>query len=335
MSTDLLSQDEIDALLHGVDGSDLDDNAGTAADGTAKSYDFGSQDRIIRGRLPTLEMINERFARYFRVSLFNMMRRSADVSILGVQMTKFSEYVHTLFVPTSLNIVKIKPLRGNALIVIDPNMVFTLVDNFFGGDGRFHSKVEGREFTPTEYRVIEIVLDLIFHDFIEAWKPVMPIRFEFVNSEVNPQFANIVSPTEVVVSCKFSIELEAGGGEIELTLPYSMIEPIRDLLDAGIQSDSGDKDERWVRSLKEGIEQVELELITDFGESKLLVKDVLELEEGDIIPLDKLPETMVVRVEKLPVFAGKLGVKDGRKAIKLDKWLLSPTEKMEALKYDE
>ncbi len=192
---DLLSQDEIDALLHGVGSGDVDTDADAGLPGgEAQHYDFTSQDRIVRGRMPTLEMINERFARHFRISLFNMLRRSAEISVGGVQMLKFAEYVHSLFVPTSLNLVKVKPLRGTALFVVDPKLVFLVVDNFFGGDGRFHTKIEGREFTPTEVRVIQMVLQLAFRDLREAWSPVMQVEFDYINSEVNPQFANIVSP---------------------------------------------------------------------------------------------------------------------------------------------
>ena len=196
---DILTQDEIDALLHGVNSGDVDTNdTDNADDGEARRYDFASQDRIVRGRMPTLEMINERFARYFRINLFNMLRRSAEISIGGVQMLKFSEYVHSLFVPTSLNLVKVKPLRGTALFVIDPKLVFILVDNYFGGEGKYHTKIEGREFTPTEMRVIEMLLELAFKDLREAWSPIMQINFEYMNSEVNPQFANIVSPSDLL-----------------------------------------------------------------------------------------------------------------------------------------
>lgn len=198
-ANDLLSQDEIDALLHGVDNGDVNTEDDIAAhDGVAREFDFTSHDRIVRGRMPTLEMVNERFARRMRVSLFNMLRRSAEISVGGVQMLKFSEYVHSMFVPTSLNIVRVKPLRGTALCVFDPKLVFIIVDNFYGGVGR-HAKIEGREFSLTEQRVIHMVLNDAFTDLVEAWKPVLPVDFQFVSMEVNPQFANIVSPTEVVV----------------------------------------------------------------------------------------------------------------------------------------
>ena len=318
MSTnDLLSQDEIDALLHGVDSGDVETHVDEGMeDGVATLYDFTSQDRIVRGRLPTLEMINERFARYFRISLFNVLRRSAEIAVGGVQMMKFGEYIHSLFVPTSLNLVKVNPLKGTGLFVIDPKLVYILVDNFFGGDGSFHTKIEGREFTPTEHRVIQMMRDQIFVDLKEAWSPVMPVDFEFINAEVNPQFANIVSPTEVVVVSTFHIELDGGGGDLHFTIPYSMIEPIRDQLDAGVQSDTDDTDNRWAISLQEEIQESELEVAGNLVETELSLGEIELLKAGDIIPVD-LPEEVVLKVEGIPVFQGIYGMSKGNAAVKI------------------
>jgi flagellar motor switch protein FliM len=320
-ASDLLSQEEIDALLHGVDSGDVETGGDEeGGGGGVRSYDFASQDRIVRGRLPTLEMINERFARHFRTSLFNMLRRSADISVAGVQMLKFSEFVHSLFVPTSLNLVKVNPLRGKALCVLDPKLVFSVVDTFFGGSGRFHTKIEGREFTPTEVRVVRLLLDLAFKDLHEAWKPVLPVHFEYVSSEVNPQFANIVSPSEVVVVASFHVDLENGGGDMYIALPYSMVEPIRELLDAGVQSDRGEKDERWEQSLREEIESANVELSSVLGHLELTLRDIARLKRGDVIPLE-LPELVQVRAEEMPVFHGRLGVSDGNYAVKVTDWI--------------
>lgn len=314
---DLLSQDEIDALLHGVGSGDVETETDDgASSGEAQGYDFTSQDRIVRGRMPTLEMINERFARHFRISLFNMLRRSAEISVGGVQMLKFAEYVHSLFVPTSLNLVKIKPLRGTALFVVDPKLVFLIVDNFFGGDGRFHTKIEGREFTPTEVRVIQMVLALAFRDLHEAWAPVMPVEFEYINSEVNPQFANIVSPTEVIVVSTFHVELEGGGGDLHVTMPYAMVEPIREQLDTGLQSDRSEVDDRWSLSLQEEMKLAEVELSSTMVETELTLRQVLELEEGDIIPID-VPDRVMVRVEDVPAFRASVGSHRGQTAIQI------------------
>ncbi len=314
---DLLSQDEIDALLHGVSGGDVEtESDDDLPEGEVRGYDFASQDRIVRGRMPTLEMINERFVRYFRISLFNMLRRAGEISVSGVQMLKFAEYVHSLFVPTSLNLVKVQPLRGTALFVLEPKLVFALVDNFFGGGGRFHTKIEGREFTPTELRVINMVLEIAFKDLMQAWKPVMEVDFEYQSSEVNPHFANIVSPTEVVVVNTFRVELEGGGGDLHVTMPYSMVEPIRDLLDAGVQSDSSDRDERWTRAIREEMKEARVELSSTLLETSLSLREVNSLQAGDVIPVD-LPELVTLEAEKTPVFRGKYGNHNGSRAIKV------------------
>lgn len=315
-ANDLLSQDEIDALLHGVDDGKVETEDTSAFDGVARGYDFHSQDRIVRGRMPTLEMINERFARYYRTSLFAMLRRTADISASGVQMLKFSEFVHTLFVPTSLNLVRVHPLRGKGLCVLDPKLVFSVVDNYFGGSGRFHTKIEGRDFTPTELRVVKMLLDLIFRDMIEAWRPVLKVNFEYLGSEVNPQFANIVSPSEVVVVTTFNIDLEAGGGDLHFVMPYSMVEPIRDLLDAGVQSDRGDKDERWERALRARIQHADLELSSILAETEISVKEMAALKKGDIIPLE-IPEMVELSTSDIPLFRGQIGVSGGNYAIKI------------------
>ncbi|WP_018693099.1 flagellar motor switch protein FliM [Algicola sagamiensis] len=306
--SDLLSQDEIDALLHGVD--DVEEEEGGGPDGEpgrpASDYDFSSQDRIVRGRMPTLEIVNERFARHMRISLFNMMRRTAEVSINGVQMIKFGEYVHTLFVPTSLNMVRFRPLKGTGLITMEARLVFILVDNFFGGDGRYHAKIEGREFTPTERRIIQMLLKLIFEDYKEAWAPVMDVSFEYLDSEVNPAMANIVSPTEVVVISSFHIELDGGGGDFHVSLPYSMLEPIRELLDAGVQSDKQDTDLRWSKALRDEIMDVDVEITTKLLDFELSLQQIMDLKEGDVIPVD-MPEHLTLFVEELPTYRAILG----------------------------
>lgn len=319
--SDLLSQDEIDALLHGVDSGAVETSADDAVDpGFVRDYDFNSQDRIVRGRLPTLEMINERFARHFRNSLFGMLRRNADISVSGVQMLKFSEFVHSLFVPTSLNITRVTPLRGKSLFVLDPKLVFSVVDNFFGGSGRFHTKIEGRDFTPTELRVIQMLLGIAFDDLKTAWKPVLELEFEYVNSEVNPQFANIVSPSEVVVVTTFNVDLESGGGDFYICLPYSMLEPIRELLDTGMQSDRGERDERWELAMREEVMGASVEISSILGEATLPLRTLAGLQVGDIIPLD-VKDTVEVCAENLPIFRGTLGVHNNSYSIKISDWI--------------
>ncbi|MGB0782120.1 MAG: flagellar motor switch protein FliM [Marinomonas sp.] len=311
---DLLSQDEIDALLHGADEKPAEED-NRDANGVA-SYDITSQERIVRGRMPTLEMINERFARYTRISLFNMLRRTADVSSGGLQVMKFGEYVHTLYVPTSLNLVKFRPLRSTALFILDAKLVFKLVDNFFGGDGR-HAKIEGREFTPTEIRVVQLMLEQVFVDLTEAWAPVLKLELEYISSEVNPAMANIVSPSEVVVVSTFHIELDGGGGELHITLPYSMIEPVRELLDAGVQSDVDEKDDRWGRSLEQDVKDIDVKLSVNVANRKISLREVLKFKAGDIIPIE-MPEFVTVRANGVPTFKGKLGVSNERYSVQME-----------------
>ncbi len=313
---DLLSQDEIDVLLHGVEDDDLpaggdDDSEG----GDVQSYDITSQDRIVRGRMPTLEMINERFARYTRISLFNLLRRSSHVTAGGVQIMKFGEYVHTLFVPTSLNLVKMRPLRGSALFVLDAKLVFKLVDNFFGGDGR-HAKIEGREFTPTEIRIVQKVLEQVFVDLKEAWSTVLPLNFEYIGFEVNPSMANIVSPSEVVVVSTFHVELDGGGGDMHITIPYSMIEPVREELDSGVQSDVDDVDERWVRALRQDVMEANIPLNVKVVERQINLGEIMGLEAGDIIPVE-MPEHVTLLANNVPTFKCKLGRSGENLALKI------------------
>jgi len=314
-SDKILSQDEIDALIHGVDSGAVSTDA-PPAPGEARSVDFRTQMRIVRGRLPTLEMINERFARRFRTGLYNLLRRAPEISVAPVQMKKFSEYVLTLHVPTSLNLCKINPLRGTALIVLDPKLVFTVVDNFFGGTGR-HVKIEGRDFTATEQRVIHMLIRNAFADLTHAWSPVATIELEYLQSEINPHFAHIVSPSEIVVVTSFHIELEGGGGDLHVTMPYSMIEPLREVLDAGVQSDRVEQDERWVHALRDEIEDAEIELTSVLGRTSLQLGEVLNLKPGDVIPCDFTGKVTLL-AESVPLFRGGFGISRGQQAVKID-----------------
>ncbi|GMR21061.1 MAG: flagellar motor switch protein FliM [Gammaproteobacteria bacterium] len=316
-SSEVLSQNEIDALLHGVDNGDVQTEADAIAKkGEVRGYDIAHQDRIVRGRMPTLEMLNQRFARYFRISLFNMLRRTPQISVGEVQMVKFSEYIHSLYVPTNLNLIRVRPLRGTGLIIMEPKLVFILVDNFFGGDGRFHSRIEGREFTPTEMRVIRMILNQSFIDLKEAWAPVMALDFEYVDSEVNPQFANIVSPSEVVVVTRFQVEMEGGAGDFHVTMPYSMIEPIRDLLVAGVQSDRADIDERWMHALREEMKEAKVELSCTLTETEISLRELMNIKKGDIIPID-MDGHVIAKAEGMPVFRCKYGSRRRANAVKV------------------
>lgn len=315
--SDLLSQDEINALLQGVDDGDIETEVDEFTDkSSAKSYDFSSQERIVRRRIPTLEMINERFSKSLRTSLFKFLHRSPEVFMSGIQIRKFSQFLDGLHVPANLNIIRFSPLRGRALIEIEPSLIFTVVDNFFGGGGQFYSNAgEAREFTLTEMRIVQILLDMMFKNLKEAWKPVMELNFEFMSSEINPSFAGIVGPEDIVVISKVNIALESGGGDINIVMPYAMIEPIRALLDT-IGDDSEETDVKWKRALRNEVLGAKMNLSALLSEKKISIGEVLYFKKGDVIPIE-MPKAVLLKAEGVPVFTGKPCVSEGFYAVQI------------------
>ncbi len=319
MADSFLSQEEVDALLKGVTG-DQDDDSAPEDDSGIRPYNLATQERIVRGRMPTLEIINERFARLLRIGLFNFLRRSAEVSIGPVRVHKYSEFIRNLVVPTNLNLIHMKPLRGTALIVMDPTLVFLLVDNLFGGDGRFHTRVEGRDFTQTEQRIIQRVLEIIFENYAKSWEPVYPIEFEYIRSEMNTQFANIATPNEVVVATTFTIELGPVSGEMHFCTPYSMIEPIRDILTSSVQGETLETDKRWVRLMTQQIQTAEVEIVADLATARATLGEILNLKVGDVIPIT-IPERIEGKVDGVPVMECTYGRFSGQYALRVEKLL--------------
>ncbi|MFI4939753.1 MAG: flagellar motor switch protein FliM [Burkholderiales bacterium] len=323
MADNFLSQEEVDALLKGVSG-EQDENQVPEDSSGIRPYNLATQERIVRGRMPTLEIINERFSRLFRIELFNFLHRSAEVSIGPVRISKYSEFIRNLVVPTNLNLIHMKPLRGTALIVFDPNLVFLLVDNLFGGDGRFHTRVEGRDFTQTEQRIIQRILDIVFETYAKSWEPVYPLEFEYIRSEMNTQFANIATPNEVVVSTTFTIELGPVSGEMHFCVPYSMIEPIRDILASSLQGETPEMDKRWVRLMTQQIQMAEVEIIADLGVAKSTLGKILNMKVGDVIPL-VIPPTVEAKVDGIPVMECTYGKLNGQYALRVEKLLSHST----------
>ncbi len=318
MSQDFLSQEEVDALLKGVTGEPDDAPVAEEAAGV-RPYDLGRQERIVRGRMPTLELINERYARYLRVGLFNYMHRSTEISVGPIRVQKYSEFVRNLVVPTNLNLIQAKPLRGTGLVVFDPNLVFLVVDNMFGGDGRFHTRVEGRDFTPTEQRIIQGLLNVVFTEYERAWTPVFGLKFEYVRSEMNTQFANIATPSEIVVAVTFTIELSGNSAEMHLCLPYSMIEPIRDVLYSTMHSEQASSDSRWTTTLTRQIQLAEVELKAPLGSTSVTLRDVLHMKVGDIVNMD-IPDKITVNVDGIPVMSCRYGVRNGQYALRVEQF---------------
>lgn len=319
--SEFLSQDEVDSLLKGVTGeADEAPDRPEAAPGEVRSYNLASQERIVRGRMPTMEIINERFARLFRIGLFNFIRRTPEISIGPVRVLKFGEFIRNLHVPTNLNIVQARPLRGNGLFIFDPNLVFLVVDNMFGGDGRFHTRVEGREFTQTEQRIIQKLIAVAFENYEKSWENVYPLKFEFVRSEMNPQFANIATPNEVVIVTTFDIELGGNGGAFHICMPYSMLEPVKDLLYSTMQGEHVAMDQRWLQLLSKQVQSANIELVATLGQASVTLEQVLKMRSGDIVSLE-IGENITASVDGVPVMECKYGAFNNQYALRVERMI--------------
>ena len=325
MATDFLSQDEVDALLKGVTGESDEPESTDEGDGGIRTYNLGTQERIVRGRMPTLELINERFARYLRIGLFNYMHRTTEISVGPIRVQKYSEFIRNLVVPTNLNLVAAKPLRGTSLFVFDPNLVFLVVDNMFGGDGRFHTRVEGRDFTPTEQRIIRGLLNVVFTEYSRSWKPVYDISFEYIRSEMNSQFANIATPSEIVISTTFSLEFGGTAADMHICFPYSMVEPIRDLLYSSMQSDQLSSDQRWIVMLRKQLKDAEVEIAAQLASTTVTLGQILKMKVGDIIPIS-VPEKITVNVDHIPLMECRYGQQGGQYALKIERFVTLENE---------
>jgi flagellar motor switch protein FliM len=322
----ILTQDEVDALLKGMSGGEIETETDTVEDDSGVTvYDLTNQDRIIRGRMPTLEIINDRFARILRTTLSSSLRKVIDVSAFSIDMIKFGEFMRALPVPTSLHIFKVDPLRGHGVMVIETKLVFNLVDNFFGGSGHTFMKIEGRDFTAIENKLINKVVMMALEDLEKAWNPVHALKLTYVRSETNPQFASVVAPTEVVIVIKFEVELEQAVGTLVICLPYSTVEPIRSKLYAGFQSDQLEVDHEWINRFIEQVREATVEVAVDLGHSTITAGDLINLKIGDVIMLNQdVSQPLNCTVEGVPKFKGYPGVFRGNKAIQVTNDLLNP-----------
>lgn len=324
MSDSYLSQEEIDALLEGVTGeSQKLSKEDEPVDGI-REYNLSSQERIVRGRMPTLEIVNERFARNLRVGLFNFIRRSPEISVGAVAVQKYSAFLRELVVPTNFNIMAVKPLRGNGLIVCEPTLLFGVIDSLFGGSGKFHTRIEGRDFSPTEQRVINRLVDVAAEEYSKAWKGVYPLELVYQRSEMQPQFATIATPSEIVVASSFTLEIGDLTGSLHVCIPYSTLEPIRDVLYSAVQGDAIEVDKRWVRVLGHEIQAAEVNLVAELAKADATIEQLLAMKVGDFIELDKKP-IIQAKIDGVPIFECQYGTHNGKYALKVEKNLRSTT----------
>jgi flagellar motor switch protein FliM len=334
----VLTQTEVDALLSAVSEGNVDVGAhGQSGDGgggggwgdvaavpepEVTPYDLTNQDRVIRGRMPTLDIIYERFIRLFRMSLSNSLRKIATLSIVSTDLLKFGEFVNTLPIPSCMCIMRLESLRGAALLVFESKLAYALVDSFFGGTDRSYSKIEGKEFTRIELSIMRRVMDLAVRDLEEAWSPVHKTDITFSRTEVNPQFVGVVPPSEVIISTTFEVELENASGTIALVIPYSTIEPIKNKLNASFQTESDRVDKEWTAKLEEHIHNSEANVLVNLGSSMITVGDLVNLGVGDIIPLTQDSDgELDVMVEGVPKFKCFFGVSRGNRAVQVTRFV--------------
>ena len=317
MNQQILSQDEVDALLQGITGESQKLEQEDEQEGGIRSYNLSSQERIVRGRMPTMEIINERFARNIRIGLFNFIRKSPEIAIGGIKVQKYSAFLREIVVPTNFNIVSVKPLRGSGLIVCDPTLVFAVIDALFGGAGKFHTRNEGRDFSPTEQRIITRLVEVIITEYKKAWQGIYPLELDYQRSEMQPQFANIATPSEIVVATSFTLEIGDTSGTIHFCIPYSTLEPIRDVLYSTMQGDSNEPDRRWVNLLKNQIQDAEVELVAELAHAGATVEQLLAFKPGDFIELD-LGKNIKAKVAGVPVFECQYGTSSGKYALKVE-----------------
>jgi len=314
----ILSQDEVDTLLRGLTGGEVESDSEILEDDSGiVAFDLSNQDRIIRGRMPVLEIINDRFARLATNAMANAMRKRVDVNPISIDMSKFGDFMRSLPVPTSINIFKLDPLRGNAILVVDSRLVFALVENFFGGAGS-QPKVEGRDFTPIEQAIISKVVKLALANLEDAWRPVHEVHVELIRSEINPQFAAIVPPSDVVVVVTFEVELENAIGSMIACLPYATIEPIRSKLYASFQSERLEVDHAWISRFKERLLETPVEVLVRFGNTQLTGRQLLSLKKGDILLLDTdVEDLLLAEVQGVKKFWGIPGTVKSNKAFQV------------------
>ena len=319
MNQQILSQDEVDALLQGITGESQKLEPEEIKHEAIRNYDIGGQERIVRGRMPTMEIVDERFARNIRLGMFNFIRKSPEVSIGGTKVIKYSAFLREIVVPTNFNIVQIKPLRGSGLIVCDPSLVFAVIDALYGGNGKYHTRIEGRDFSPTEMRVIHRLVDCIITEYRKAWAGIYPLELEYQRSEMQPQFCTVASPNEVVVASSFTLEVGETSGTVHICLPYSTLEPIRDVLYSAMQGE-GEPDRRWIKLLRSQLQSADLPIVAELATARATVEQLLSYKPGDFIELD-LQQMIQAKVDGVPVFDCSYGTSNGRNAIKIDRLL--------------
>ncbi len=317
---EILSQSEVDALLNG--SADEPASVETAAEDPQGVYpcDLTNPPRTIRGRMPTLDIINDRFGRTLRTEINNLLRRNPEIDPQSPRVEKYGDFLSNLITPTNLNVVNLSTLSGMGLIVLEPALVFTTVDHLFGGDGRYHMRIEGRDFTPLEQRIIKRLLDIVTTEYERAWEPVHTMKFEYVRSEMHSQFVNILTASDLVVASTFNIEIGNVKGAIHICLPYAALEPLRDALTNPRPAGDTGPGERWVRLLTNNVQQAEVQLTAPLAQLRTPLAQLMKLKAGDVLPLD-MGQNIRAEIEGVPILECRFGTSNGRYALRVERIL--------------
>lgn len=316
----VLTQDEINSLLRGLSEGEVEqEDEGSGDDQpNAKKFDLANQERIIRGRMPTMELIHDRFARQFRTQLAKFLGRTCFANVGGIEMIKFGLFMKKLPLPSSLHIFRMPPLSGYALMVVSSPLVFGIVDSLFGGSGQGRVKIEGREYTPIENRLIGKVVMMALEVLKDAWAPIHPVDFVYVRSEFNPLAIAIVPPTDVVIIVTVEVELESESTTLTLCTPYSTIEPLRGKLATGFQSTRLEEDVGLKKRMESNVMRTPISMSAQLAEGSIKAKDLLGLQVGDIISLDTNPaDEAMIMVEGAAKFYGYVGSYRGNRAVRI------------------
>jgi flagellar motor switch protein FliM len=323
----LLSQDELAALSASLSDGSLDIDTGYNLDAPVRKHDLAAEDSSLGVNVSSLDMINERFIRLFRLGMLEVLRTSPRINPSRAQIVRFGDYVKDLKAPLSVNVIRMAPLRGYAMVVIEPTVVFSSLDSFFGGFGRGVGQLPpGRLFTPTETRIIKIILQVFFRSFKEAWGPVTAIDFEHVSSEINPQFAQIADENDLVVLSRFESEATAQGkGFIDMVIPYVALKPVRDLLRSRVQTGDGNEasDKVWHAQLEDAVRDAELEVQVLLGKLSVSLQQLQNMQPGDVLPFKK-SESARALIEDMPVYDVEIGAMGSQVAVKIVQ-AISPT----------
>ena len=320
MSESFLSQEEVDALLEGVTGESQKVEKVEPETEGVRGYNLSNQERIVRGRMPTMEIVNERFSRNLRMGLFNFIRKSPEITVGAVKAQKYSAFLRDLVVPTNFNIMSVRPLRGNGMVVCEPTLLFGVIDSLYGGSGKFKTRIEGRDFSATEQRVITRLVDVIAEEYKKAWAGIYPLELIYQRSEMQPQFANIATASEIIVTTTFTLEIGDLTGSLHVCIPYATLEPIRDVLYSTVQGDAMELDRRWVRLLSHEIQAAELQLVAELARTDATIEQLLAMQVGDFLELERVP-SIQAKVEGVPLFECQYGTHKGKYALRIDRKL--------------